>query len=99
MISSNLNLVLIPQDPALFLTQKKLILRTSGRLKVAQLKRFLKMKLNLSANPIVVEILCNGDPLGDELSLMFIHKTRWPRDEIPFILTYRVNGNKSKQGL
>mmetsp|Transcript_47235 Transcript_47235/g.143027 ORF Transcript_47235/g.143027 Transcript_47235/m.143027 type:complete len:80 (-) Transcript_47235:586-825(-) len=64
-------------------------LRASGRLKVSNLKRYIIGKLQIQASPASVEICCNGDPLGDELSLTFINRTRWidPTEEVQ--LTYR----------
>lgn len=53
------------------------MLRSSGRLKVSQLKKFLIRKLKLKKLPAAVEITCNGDPLGNELSLKFVQRTRW----------------------
>jgi len=75
-----------------FLLLDKPILRTSGQLKVLQLKKYIlkraKKKKSESLAPQqasstsgaaskLIEISCNGDPLGDELSLTFVHRTRW----------------------
>ena len=50
---------------------EKPFLRTSGKLKVMHLKKYLCKKLSLK-QPKEVEILCKGDTLGPELSLHFI---------------------------
>jgi len=53
------------------------LIRTSGQLKVGQIKKYLIKKLELSESSPNLDVLCNGDPLGDELSLTFIQRTRW----------------------
>ena len=82
------------------------LIRTSGQLKVGQIKKYLIKKLHMTeSNPNVsqhkdtiythcittydlpshwnihqtpqIDVLYNGDPLGDELSLIFIQRTRW----------------------
>lgn len=67
---------------------KKTILRASGKLKIFQLKKFIISQLNLasSLHP-EMEVRCNGDPVGDELSLTFIKRTRCLTNEDLF-LTY-----------
>mmetsp|Transcript_11253 Transcript_11253/g.17076 ORF Transcript_11253/g.17076 Transcript_11253/m.17076 type:complete len:270 (-) Transcript_11253:84-893(-) len=69
---------------------EKPLLRTSGRLKIVQLKKFLAEKLKLDV--VKLEVLCNGAPVGDELSLTFIHRTRW-NDSLgeDMILCYRLS--------
>lgn len=37
-----------------------------------------------------IEILCSGDPLGGELSLIFVSRTRWVHSADDFTLTYRI---------
>jgi len=71
------------------------VIRTSGRLKIRLLRKYIYNNLialdqSLSEiNPSLVEILCCGDPLGDELSITFVHKTRWVLST-QFSLTYRI---------
>jgi len=56
---------------------------------VAQLKKYLILHLGLNTTPLSgIEILCDGDPIGDELSLVFVERTRFSGDGI-LILTYR----------
>mmetsp|Transcript_26424 Transcript_26424/g.47940 ORF Transcript_26424/g.47940 Transcript_26424/m.47940 type:complete len:420 (-) Transcript_26424:121-1380(-) len=51
------------------------LILTSGRLKVAQLKKYIMKELRLDGNGHMVDILCNSEPIGDELSLTFVHRT------------------------
>jgi len=69
---------------------RKPILRTSGQLKVQQLKKYLieKLKLDVNSSP-TIDVLCNGDPLGEELSLKFISRTRWHHPNQNLCLHYR----------
>jgi len=70
------------------------LIRTSGRMKIIQLRKYVLRKLNLASSlkASAVEILCNGDPLGDELSLTFIHRTRWiDGDDQLLTLTFRLS--------
>lgn len=105
-------------------------LRTSGRLRVKSIKKYLLQKLGLkdapssvrhfwnfitlskivivsqprrdekvttNANefmfffPFQIEVLCNGDPIGDELSLTFILRTRWFNPNKILTLKYRLS--------
>lgn len=67
-------------------------IRTSGRLKIIQLKKYLAEKLNVdSKRASTLEILCNGDIVGDELSLTFIHRTRWLNNDEELVLTYSMD--------
>ncbi|KAL7471910.1 hypothetical protein ACHAXS_012215 [Conticribra weissflogii] len=66
-------------------------LRTSGRLKVKSIKKYLLQKLGLKDAPSSVEVLCNGDPIGDELSLTFILRTRWFNPNKILTLNYRLS--------
>jgi hypothetical protein len=68
-------------------------LKTSGQIKVSQLKKYISKKLRLD-DGVKVELLCRGDPLGGELSLHFVMRTRWvvPNDDelgTDFVLHYR----------
>jgi hypothetical protein len=69
-------------------------LRTSGKLKVISLKKYLIQRLNVDKNNMLqsIEILCNGHPMGNELNLTFIYRTMWlftTPDEV-LTLTYRL---------
>jgi len=75
-------------------------IRTSKKVKVSQLRKYVYFKLGAghrstknAYSPRDIEILCNGDPLGDELSLLFIKRTRWLMDKKDFTLSYRL-GNE-----
>lgn len=70
----------------------KPLLRTTGRIKVIQLKKYLLRNLGLQQtyNLDAVEILCNGDRIGDELSLTFVRKTRWLHPSDDLCLHYRL---------
>lgn len=75
----------------------KSLLRTSGRLKVVSLKKYLVQRLGIK-NSInnAIEILCQGDPMGDELSLTFITRTRWFYMDQMLTLKYRLEGEGAK---
>jgi len=66
---------------------EKPYLKTNGRLKVYQLKKYLAKKLSASCD---IELLCRGDVLGAELSLHFITKTRWVDGSHDLLLNYRM---------
>mmetsp|Transcript_11944 Transcript_11944/g.25204 ORF Transcript_11944/g.25204 Transcript_11944/m.25204 type:complete len:488 (-) Transcript_11944:100-1563(-) len=66
-------------------------LRTSGRLRVNSIKKYLLQKLGLKDAPSSIEVLCNGDPIGDELSLTFILRTRWFNTNKILTLKYRLS--------
>ena len=67
----------------------KPILTTSGKLKISQLKKYLIRRLGLENTSVSeLEVLCNGEPIGDELSLIFVQKTRCRRDG-NIVLTYQ----------
>ena len=69
----------------------KPLLRTSGKLKILQLKKYLILRLGLENTSVLeLEILCNGDLIGDELSLVFVQRTRFHGDDGgDLVLTYR----------
>lgn len=67
---------------------QKPYLRTQGKLKMAHLKKYLCRKLGIS-NTDEIEILCNGEVLGQELSLNFISRTRWCNSSADLTLHYR----------
>mmetsp|Transcript_15066 Transcript_15066/g.17203 ORF Transcript_15066/g.17203 Transcript_15066/m.17203 type:complete len:393 (-) Transcript_15066:166-1344(-) len=57
---------------------EKPLLQTSGRLKIIQIKKFILSQLKLKNTATeAIDVRCNGDRVGDELSLTFILKTRW----------------------
>lgn len=51
-------------------------IRCSSRLTIAQVKKFLKVKLNLKTAE-QVEIMCNGEIMGKDHTLEFVYMTRW----------------------
>ena len=67
---------------------EKPFLRTSGKLKVIHLKKYLCKKLALGGVD-EVEILCKGETLGPELSLLFISRSRWVDRKHDLVLNYR----------
>jgi hypothetical protein len=71
---------------------EKPFLRTSGKLKVEHLQKYLKKKLKLGDKKMV-EISCKGAMLGPELSLHFILKTRWHDTSNDLVLNYRKAEN------
>eukprot|EP00979_Chaetoceros_neogracilis_P013240 scaffold3742_cov267-Chaetoceros_neogracile.AAC.12 len=66
------------------------VIRTSGRLKINQLKKFLMSQLKLDPSQLL-ELQCNGDTIGDELSLTFVQRTRWLKPDEDMILSYRLS--------
>lgn len=92
----------------------KPILRTSGQLKVLQLKKYIlkkaKKKKSESLAPQLasstsgtasklIEISCNGDPLGDGLSLTFVHRTRWMNNssqDLTLHYRYKIEGEEAR---
>ncbi|KAL7549025.1 hypothetical protein ACHAWF_012291 [Thalassiosira exigua] len=69
---------------------KNSVMRTSGRLKIANLKKYLNQKLGLTDGERSVEILCNGDAMGDDHALTFIFRTRWFSTNQVLTLKYRL---------
>jgi len=66
-------------------------LRTSGRIKVVQLKKYLLRKLKMeSIDPHAIDVLCNGIVVGNELSLTFINRTIWVDVGSSMELTYKL---------
>lgn len=51
-------------------------IRCSSRLTIAQVKKFLKVKLNLKTAD-QVEVMCNGEIMGKDHTLEFVYMTRW----------------------
>jgi hypothetical protein len=54
-----------------------------------QLKRYIVQTLGLHCK---LEILCNGVPVGDEISLSFVYRLLWPH-ESNLELTYKVTSD------
>ena len=69
--------------------RRKPYLRTSGQLRTIHLKKYLIKKLNLPVNSNL-QILCNGEIIGKEHSLLYIKRTRWHEIE-HLTLHYRLN--------
>jgi len=73
-------------------------LRTSGKLKIISLKKYLLRRLDADKTYMLqsIEILCNGHPMGNELNLTFIYRTMWlftTPDEV-LTLTYRLGADE-----
>ncbi|KAL3809421.1 hypothetical protein ACHAXA_005522 [Cyclostephanos tholiformis] len=74
------------------------LLRLSGRAKIATLKKYLVMKLGLKdCSKNSIELTCNGDPVGDELSLTFILRTRWFSTNKVLALKYRLEEEENTE--
>jgi len=70
----------------------KPFLRTSGKLRVFQVKKYLVKKLNLNVKPSDLMVLCNNELMGDEHSLLYLTKTRWVGMNEDLTLKYRLAG-------
>jgi hypothetical protein len=70
-------------------------LRTSGQLRTIHLKKYLIKKLNLEPNS-KLQILCNGEVIGKEHSLLYIKRTRWHEKE-HLTLHYKLVDSTTKQ--
>lgn len=69
--------------------KKDLLIRTSGRLKIGQLKKYIQSQWNLeSPSYSKVVIKCHGDIVEDSSSLAFVQRTRWLTLEKVMILTF-----------
>mmetsp|Transcript_2364 Transcript_2364/g.3607 ORF Transcript_2364/g.3607 Transcript_2364/m.3607 type:complete len:338 (+) Transcript_2364:110-1123(+) len=89
-----LDLIVVPDDGAEAGYEMppltKPLIRVSGRYKIVQLKKYLLKKLQLSVrDPSVIELLCNGGPVGNELSLTFVNRTVWLHGNEELKLTYK----------
>ena len=78
----------------------------SGRAKINTLKKYLIMKLGMkdtsisalsskvvsssSSSPTMIELTCNGDTMDDELTLMYILRTKWFTSNKVLTLKYRL---------
>lgn len=70
------------------------LIETQGTIRISQLKRYIEMKLpdlGIKNATHDLEITCNGLPLGNELSVTFIIRTIWVKDDVGgcLTLTYR----------
>jgi len=86
----------ISQDKKALITLQPLknsIIRTSGKLKIFQLKKYIRDQLTLDPSQ-VLELRCNGDTVGDELSLTFIQRTRWLKPDDDMVLCYRLSQDR-----
>mmetsp|Transcript_41437 Transcript_41437/g.129768 ORF Transcript_41437/g.129768 Transcript_41437/m.129768 type:complete len:317 (-) Transcript_41437:983-1933(-) len=70
-------------------------LRTSIRLKMMQLQKYLRKKLGIGNDEETqgVELVCRGSPVGAELSLEFIGRVYWVDEGPTLILHYRRPAN------
>jgi hypothetical protein len=67
------------------------LLTTSGRMKVAQLKRFLLTQLKSDRDANTLEMIVNGSNVGNELSLTFIQRTMWLDHDNAIEIMYRYS--------
>ncbi|KAJ7392401.1 Polycomb group RING finger protein 5 [Desmophyllum pertusum] len=64
-------------------------IRCSSRTTIGHIKKYLKLKLNLSAVD-QVEVMCNGEIMGKDHTLEFVFMTRWRvKDNTILTLQYR----------
>lgn len=86
-------------------------LETRGSIRIGQLKKYLKNKLNLVLSEREIddasddtlddedselEIICNSVPLGNELSVTFVSRTVWMDPAKKLILEYRRANNDGR---
>ena len=71
---------------------EKPYLRTSARLTVAHLKKYLAKKMgpDSGVGPTSIQIMCRDEPLPLEISLDQITRTRWRDSSEDLVLTYRI---------
>ena len=71
---------------------EKPYLRTSARLTVAHLKKYLAKKMgpDSGVGPTAIQIMCRDEPLPLEISLDQITRTRWRDSSEDLVLTYRI---------
>lgn len=71
----------------------KPFLHVSGKLKMNQLKRYVvslrRGNKKAEKEEENLDILCNGVPVGDEISLSFVKRLLWPHEESILELTYK----------
>ncbi len=95
MNDNTIELILQPEDNLPALTHPQL--RTSGKLKIISLKKYILQRMNYERKQKSLEVLCNGHPMGNELNLTFIYRTMWlfATPDETLTLTYRLGGNNS----
>jgi polycomb group RING finger protein 3 len=76
------------QGHAVLPSLKKPLVRTSGKLHMIQLKKFLVKQLGLSIPHTSLEIRCKGKKVGDEHSLTFVSLTTWMNPDEDMELRY-----------
>lgn len=65
-------------------------LRISSKFQMSSLKKYISQQIGLSsASQPALDILCNGVPLGDEISLGFVKRLLW-HHESDLALLYRI---------
>ena len=82
---------LAPGQAAALVALDKPYLKTSGKLKISQLRKYLSKKLKEDADDL--ELLCAGEGLAAEHSLHFIKRTLWPQPGVELVIHYRKNPN------
>ena len=72
-------------------------LKTSGKLKIVSLKKYILQRLGYGMEHKALEILCNGQIMGNELNLTFIYRTMWSftKPDEMLTLTYRLETDNS----
>ncbi|KAK6186200.1 polycomb group RING finger protein 3 [Patella vulgata] len=71
-------------------TLKRKFLRLSSHATIAQLKKFIALKIyNNQSKYKDVDILCNEEILGKDHTLKFVQVTRWRSKDSPLLLHYR----------
>lgn len=95
--TDELNFQLVPIEGADLLNPNlglpklsKPFLRTSGRLKILQVKKYIQKKLDISVESSSLSVFCKGGLLGDELNLTFIQRTRWLNNPKDLVLHFRL---------
>lgn len=56
---------------------RKELLRTSGRVKIITLKKYILRMLKIAGDPSTIQMMCDGSQLGNDQNLTFIHRTVW----------------------
>jgi len=91
---------MVPVDAAAALSMPPLErpnLETDGAIRIGQLKKYLQEQLlagqqtngHTTSATSSIDVLCNGVPLGNELSVDFVWRTVWMEDDEPLTLSYR----------
>jgi polycomb group RING finger protein 3 len=72
---------------------QKPLIRTSGKLRMTQLKKFIVKQLGLSIPHTSLEIRCKGKKVGDEHSLTFVSLTTWMNPDKDMELQYGISSH------